>query len=113
MKKILNKIKNVFNRSTENKISYSEMKNIFNNNKNVYIIDVRSSQEYKEGYLQNAINIPEYELKEKIGNFVKDKNSIIILYCQTEIRSLRGKKKLENLGYSNIYILRKGIEGLV
>ena len=30
------------------------------------LIDVRSNQEYREGHLQGAINIPEFEIKNKI-----------------------------------------------
>ena len=66
MKNILNKIKLLFNRTTDNGITYNELRNIISKNNNIYIIDVRSSQEFKEGYLQNAINIPLYDLKKNI-----------------------------------------------
>ena len=92
MKNILNKIKLLFNRTTDNGITYNELRNIISKNNNIYIIDVRSSQEFKEGYLQNAINIPLYDLKKNITQIVKNSNEIIILYCQSDIRSRKAKK---------------------
>lgn len=111
--KIFKRIKTIFNRSSDNKLSYSEMKNIIRNNKNAWIIDVRSIQEYREGHLNSAINIPVYDLDKKIMHIVQNKEDIIILYCQTEIRSLKGKRILNKNGYSNVFILHGGMEGIV
>ena len=113
MKKIFDKIKYFFNRTTSNSLTYSELKNIMKQNKNIYLIDVRSNQEYKEGYLQNAINIPIYNLEKEIVKMVKNKDDIIILYCQSDIRSKKGKKLLEKIGYSNIFFLKGGIDGIM
>ena len=113
MKNILNKIKLLFNRTTDNGITYNELRNIISKNNNIYIIDVRSSQEFKEGYLQNAINIPLYDLKKNITQIVKNSNEIIILYCQSDIRSRKAKKILEKMGYNNIFYLRGGIDAIM
>ena len=113
MKNILNKIKLLFNRTTDNGITYNELRNIISKNNNIYIIDVRSSQEFKEGYLQNAINIPLYDLKKNITQIVKNSNEIIILYCQSDIRSRKAKNILEKMGYNNIFYLRGGIDAIM
>lgn len=112
MKKILGKIKYFLSRSASNGLSYGELKNVIKKNQNVYLIDVRSSQEFKEGYLLDAINIPIYDLERNISKIVRNKNEIIILYCQSDIRSKKGKKILEKMGYTNIYFLKHGMDGI-
>lgn len=72
-------------------------------------VDVRSPQEYKEGHIDGAICIPEYEIKKKADNILNDKNKIIIVYCSTGHRSKRAQKDLINLGYKNVYNLYEGI----
>ena len=113
MKTMLKKIRSFFNRSIDNKLTYSEVKNIMMTNTDTVLIDVRSNQEYREGHLANSINLPVYDLASKIKYNIQDRNNIIILYCQTEIRSKKAKKILEKIGYSNIYILEGGIDGIL
>lgn len=74
------------------------------------IIDVRSSQEYDEGHINNAINIPYYEIKKNVNNVLKNKNQEIVLYCQTGFRSKQAYKKLIKLEYKNVYNLFGGLE---
>ena len=113
MKNFIYKIKYILNRNISNGLTYSELQNIMKKNKDVYLIDVRSNQEYKEGYLLNAINIPIYDLEKNILRFVKSKDDIIILYCQSDVRSKKGKKILEKMGYTNIYFLKGGINEIM
>ena len=107
MKKTLRRI---FYRSIDNKeISYKNL-NEFMKNKIVFLIDVRSNQEYEEGHLNGAINISLFNIERNIVNVVKDKNDIIILYCSSGSRSKEAKKILENLGYQEVYNLKGGID---
>lgn len=73
------------------------------------IIDVRSPQEYKEGHVDGAICIPDYQIKKDIQKHVKDKKEIIVLYCSTGHRSQRAQQILENMGYVNVYNIYDGI----
>ncbi len=74
-------------------------------NKNkIYLIDVRTPEEYKEGYIKESILLPS-ELKGKIESVVKDKNSEIILYCRSGNRSRTASYELLELGYKNVYDL--------
>ena len=45
------------------------------------IIDVRSPQEYREGHVNGAISIPDYQMKKEIQKTIKDKDELIVLYC--------------------------------
>lgn len=102
------KIEKNFKRSfEEGDITEEEMEEIIK--RGAILVDVRSPQEYKEGHLNNAISIPEYEIKKKVQNILEDKNEMIIVYCSTGHRSKRGQKILQKLGYKNVYNLYGGI----
>lgn len=91
----------------EKEINKEELENFIKNG--VTIIDVRSKQEYKEGHLNGAISIPEYEIKEKIKNIIKNKDEKILVYCSSGLRSKHAQEELINLGYKNVYNLKDGI----
>ena len=112
MKQFFEKISRIFTRSMDNQLNYKEVLDIIKQSKNAKLIDVRSIQEYEEGHLDGAICIPLYELSSKIIDKIQDKDNIIILYCSSGIRSLKGKKILDNLGYRNIYNLKGGIDNI-
>lgn len=106
------KLKKILYRSIENnEISY---KNLIQNmkNKNIILIDVRSGQEYEEGHLEGAINIPVYNLEEKIEKMVTDKEVLIVVYCSSGYRSKKAKEILEKLNYTNVYNLKDGLNNI-
>ena len=74
------------------------------------LIDVRSNQEYREGHLQEAINIPEFEIIKKIQKEVPKKNQLIVLYCQYGGRSKNAMTIMKNIGYTNVYNLYGGLD---
>ena len=113
MKKIFYKIKSVFNRTCNNELNYTELKELIKNKNKVNLIDVRSNQEYNEGHIIDAINLPIYNLEKTIKYNVVNKDEIIILYCQSDVRSKKGKKILEKMGYINVYYLKGGIDGIM
>ncbi len=76
------------------------------------LLDVRSNQEYREGHLGGAINIPEYEIEKKIEQEIPKKNQLIIAYCQYGARSRKVYFKLKQMGYTNIYNLHGGLDML-
>ncbi len=77
---------------------------------NAIIIDVRTSEEYKEGHLENSINIP----LDNIETIDIEKSESIYIYCRSGTRSKEAYNKLKELGYMNVYdlggILNKNIE---
>ena len=66
-------------------ITAEEMKNKIM--QGAILIDVRSRQEYQEGHLPGAINIPEYEVMRRIEKEMPKKNQLIVTYCQYGGRS--------------------------
>lgn len=66
------------------------------------VIDVRSPFEYRTGHYNGAINIPVNQIQRRykeLGN----KNTTIIVYCRTGVRSENAKNKLKQLGFKKVY----------
>ena len=76
------------------------------------LVDVRSAQEYREGHLQGAINIPDFEINNRIQREIPKKNQLIILYCQYGERSKSAMRIMKNMGYTNVYNLFGGLDML-
>lgn len=66
-----------------------------------YIIDVREKGEYEAGHLNNAVNIPLSEFRDRIGEVPKDVP--VYLHCRTSQRSYYAICQLMGHGYRNVY----------
>jgi len=69
------------------------------------VIDVRSPGEFNSGHLPTAINIPLDEIETALPHRVKDKNQVLLLHCQSGMRSGTAKKKLNGMDYANVFNL--------
>jgi rhodanese-related sulfurtransferase len=78
--------------------------------KNTQLIDVRTSNEYDYGHIENAVNVDFFE-RDKFITYFKtlDKSKPIYLYCRSGSRSRSASKTLEDLGFKEIYDLKGGI----
>jgi len=77
------------------------------------LIDVRTTDEYQSGFIQNAVNIDYYSemFNSDILSFEKD--SKIILYCRTNNRSAKSANLLLDNGYLDINVIEGGITSWV
>lgn len=108
LKRIKKLMKNQMFRNMESyEISIENLKEKQSNG--AIIVDVRSSQEYNEGHIKGAINIPEYEINYDVDKILPDKNAEIILYCSVGSRSRAAYKKLKKMEYKNVYTLYGGL----
>ncbi len=69
------------------------------------LIDVRSAQEFESGHILQAYNMPLDRVDVLVPTAVKDKNKVLLLHCATGVRSGLAKKKLEEIGYKNVFNL--------
>jgi phage shock protein E len=69
------------------------------------VIDVRSPGEFDSGHLPIAINIPLDEIETVLPRRVKDKSQVLLLHCQSGMRSGMAKNKLNGMGYTNAFNL--------
>ena len=108
---MLHKLKYMFNRKRldfQKEINQQQLKKMVE--QGAILVDVRSPQEFEEGHLENAISLPEYEIKEIANEVLLDKLETIIVYCTSGHRSLKAQKMLQKLGYQNVYNLHNGLE---
>lgn len=66
------------------------------------ILDVRTEEEFKQGHIPNAINIPNEEIGTLEIGALPNKNQLIMVYCRSGNRSKQASEKLVALGYTNI-----------
>ena len=69
---------------------------------NGIVIDVRSEEEYDSEHVKDCINIPHYEIGNRINDYVKDKNAPINLYCAAGSRASAAKSTLVSMGFTNV-----------
>jgi phage shock protein E len=69
------------------------------------LIDVRSVNEFESGHIMQASNMPLDRIEMMLPSAVRDKNKVLLLHCSTGVRSAIAKKKLEDLGYKNVFNL--------
>ena len=65
-----------------------------------FLVDVRSTQEFADGSVKGALNIPLDKVKSQLSKF-KDKQSIIV-FCRSGNRSSQAKNILEQNGIKNV-----------
>ena len=82
--------------STESKIS---MEN------NAVLLDVRTPEEHKSGYLEGAVLLPLAELESKISSKVADKNTPVYIYCRSGRRAGTAIETLKAMGYTDLHNL--------
>ena len=65
-------------------------------------IDVRSLDECASGKIDCSTVIPLQDIKANISNQISNKNTPILLYCASGMRSSRARKILLDMGYTNV-----------
>ncbi|WP_308472703.1 rhodanese-like domain-containing protein [Neisseria gonorrhoeae] len=80
-------------------------------------IDVRSEQEFSEGHLHNAVNIPVDQIVRRIYEAAPDKDTPVNLYCRSGRRAEAALQELKKAGYTNVAnhgsyedLLKKGMK---
>lgn len=80
-------------------------------------IDVRTPEEFKEGHLKDAVNIPVDQIGARIGSVSPDKSAPVNLYCRSGRRSEAALQELKKMGYTNVTnhggyqdLLQKGLK---
>lgn len=78
---------------------------------NIVILDVRSKAEFEKGRISGATNVDINSLRfaETLGGM--DKSKTYLVNCAVGMRSARASKKMQELGFTNIYDLAPGFDG--
>ena len=83
-------------------ITPEQAKTMMDTEKDYIIIDARTTEEFAEGHIENAILIPEYEIAQRAEKELPDKEQLILVYCRSGRRSKIASEELVKLGYSNV-----------
>ncbi|WP_081415719.1 rhodanese-like domain-containing protein [Aquimarina latercula] len=77
--------------------------------KNVQFIDIRTVEEYTNGYIDDAINISIANREKFVSEFQKlNKKKPVYIYCYSGWRSHRAAKLLVKLGFNEVYDFKGG-----
>jgi phage shock protein E len=64
------------------------------------LLDVRAAEEYAEGHIKSAVNLPYDQIAAGTPDVPKDR--LIIVYCRSGRRSALAAESLKTLGFSDI-----------
>ena len=63
---------------------------------------MRTEQEFQEGHIPHAVNIPNETIGKEPPELLADKDQMILVYCRSGRRSKEAAQKLVDMGYNNI-----------
>ena len=90
-------------------INEDKLNEIIKNNKKTLILDVRSEEEFNQGHILGAINIPVNDLSFELDDILSHKDNDVIIYCRSGVRSVTAAHILNDNGFTKIYNLSGGI----
>jgi len=79
------------------------------NGGNSLILDVRENKEFETGHIADSVHIPMSEVKNRLSELDKYKDSQVVVSCRSGQRSSRTCSLLKKNGFSNISNLKGGI----
>lgn len=80
------------------------------NGEEEHVLDVRNNEEWDQGHLKQAVNIPHGKLLNEEIPF--EKNDKIYVHCQSGVRSSIATGILEYKGFTNVVNVREGYQDL-
>ena len=86
---------------TYRKITPEEAKALMEQDE-VTIVDVRTSEEFAQGYIEGALLLPDNEIVTKAEELLPHKDAVILLYCRSGRRSELAARALMELGYTQV-----------
>ena len=90
-------------------LSVHALKHVLEKYENHVLIDVRTTEEWNAGHIENAFHLPIYSiLEEGIGNYAR-KEAHISLICRSGYRSNIAASFLKSNGFKNVYSVIGGM----
>lgn len=71
-----------------------------------FLLDVRTPEEFEEGHIAGAVNIPVQVLDQYLSLVPQDRD--VVLYCRTGNRSQVAMEILNQAGYQNVFDIEGG-----
>ncbi len=89
-------------------IVLADARKLMESRKDLLLIDVRSPQEFSQGFIAGSQNIPFIDIMEGRYNLPKDKS--VLLICSIGGRSFAAVQLLQEKGYTEVYNLDGGLQ---
>jgi rhodanese-related sulfurtransferase len=96
-----------------NRVGAEELIELVEAMPNLVMIDSRKSSDYRKGYIEGAIGLPNTETNARtLRKYVPSKSTPVVFYCNGIRcgRSVKAAKIAIAAGYKNIYWFRGGME---
>ncbi|KQT38151.1 rhodanese-like domain-containing protein [Methylophilus sp. Leaf414] len=81
--------------------------------KQVVVLDVREPDEFKQGHLQGARNIPLSQLATRVAELEKFKDKPVLLVCERGNRTRAAVKVLREKQFSALHQLKGGMQAWI
>lgn len=88
-------------------ISSTDLWKWLDNQHPLFLLDVRTPEEYQAGHLEEGYLLPIAELPQRVNEIPHDKP--IVVYCRSGARSQHALEYLKSIGYAEVYNLTGGI----
>lgn len=83
-------------------LSLDELKKRLEAKENFTLVDVRESDEFREGFIPGAVHLPRGFLELEAEGKLPDKAAPIVTYCAGGVRSVLAARSLAELGYTQV-----------
>jgi rhodanese-related sulfurtransferase len=94
-------------------IEPQELKVVIDEKRDSLILDVTQREEYLQGHVPSALNVPLQELASRLkavsGSLDSHKDEPVFLVCRTDRRSIAALRILKEAEFSNVTILKGGM----
>lgn len=77
----------------------------------LYVLDVRTPEEYESGHLPDAVHAFGGQLVQATDRFIAVRGARVVLVDDTEARALMTASWLRQMGWEDVYVLEGGIGG--
>lgn len=82
----------------------------FINRENGVVVDVRSQDEFSQGHIVDAVNIPVSQIEaNNLTQIEKHKDAPTIVVCESGMRASSAAAAMSKAGFKRVYVLRGGL----
>ena len=87
---------------TYRQVTQEEAQSMMESETDFVILDVRTPQEFAQGHIPNAVNLPLDDIGDNPPAELPDPDQLIMVYCRSGNRSKTASEALASMGYTNV-----------
>jgi rhodanese-related sulfurtransferase len=73
------------------------------------VLDIRAKDKFAKGHIAGSKNVSVSDVEKRVPHLVKDKNTPIVVVCDSGITAAGAAATIKKLGYQQLYKLNGGI----